>query len=113
LFRHQDGFEHRGTERPAGKRLSQSSRQRQAVAASKSDEDVECQVSCVIPVFSRSAARAPPARYPDSPVPAVSAERPNASLVAILLVPFWHPFVAWLIAVVGISALRAAFPPER
>ena len=32
---------------------SQNSRQRQADAASKSDEDVGCQVSCVIPVFSR------------------------------------------------------------
>jgi hypothetical protein len=41
---------------------------------------------------------------------AVSAERPNASLVAILLVPFWHPFVAWLIAVVGYLGLRISRP---
>ena len=31
----------------------------------------------------------------------VPAERPSASLVAILLVPFWHPLVAWSIAMVG------------
>jgi len=36
----------------------------------------------------------------------VSVERPNASLMAILLVPLWHPFFAWLIAVVGVLGLR-------
>jgi hypothetical protein len=33
--------------------------------------------------------------------PVVPVERPNASLAAILLVPFWHPFVAGAIAMVG------------
>jgi hypothetical protein len=50
-----------------------------------------------------------PADFPLGDVnlqPAVSAERPTASLVAILLVPFWHPFVAWLIALVGFLGLR-------
>jgi hypothetical protein len=37
--------------------------------------------------------------------PAVSAERPRASLVAILLVPFWHPFVSWSLALVGFLVL--------
>jgi hypothetical protein len=41
---------------------------------------------------------------------AVSAERPNASLVAILLVPFWHPFVAWLVAMLGYLGLRISRP---
>ena len=33
--------------------------------------------------------------------PAVPVERPNASLAAMLLVPFWHPFVACSIVMVG------------
>ena len=39
-------------------------------------------------------------------LPAVPADRPTPSPVAILLVPFWHPVAAWLIALVGLLALR-------
>jgi hypothetical protein len=50
-----------------------------------------------------------PADFPVDEVhlqPAASVERPNASLVPILLVPFWHPFAAWLMLFIGIIALR-------
>ena len=50
-----------------------------------------------------------PADFPLGEValqPAVRAERPMASLSAVLLVPFWHPFVAWSMALVGYLALR-------
>jgi hypothetical protein len=38
--------------------------------------------------------------------PAVSTKRPDASLVAILLVPFWHPFVDCFIAAIGFLGLK-------
>jgi hypothetical protein len=38
----------------------------------------------------------------------VPAERPTASLLATLLVPLWHPFVAVLMGIVGVGGLRYA-----
>jgi len=38
--------------------------------------------------------------------PASPAERPHASVGAILLVPLWHPFVAWGIVLVGFLVMR-------
>jgi hypothetical protein len=50
-----------------------------------------------------------PADFPAGEVnlqPALSAERPIASRVSVLLVPFWHPFVAWLIGFAGYLVQR-------
>jgi hypothetical protein len=44
---------------------------------------------------------------------AVPAARPDASLVPMLLVPLWHPFVAWAIGLVGALALRFGRPAAR
>jgi hypothetical protein len=52
-----------------------------------------------------------PADFPATNLAPVSpAARPNASLVAILLVPFWHPFVAWAIGLIGVLLSRAGRP---
>jgi hypothetical protein len=37
---------------------------------------------------------------------AIPVDPPSPSLVSILLVPLWHPFVAWFMALVGYVALR-------
>jgi len=39
-----------------------------------------------------------------------TANRPNASWLAIVLVPLWHPFVAWSIGLVGYLVLRFGGP---
>src|SRR5262249_11318932 len=55
-----------------------------------------------------------PAHFPAHDlVPVLPAERPNASLVAILLVPFWHPFVAWAIGLIGVLLSRVGRPTAR
>jgi hypothetical protein len=57
-----------------------------------------------------------PADFPGVEVelrPAVGAERPNASLLAILMVPIWHPFVAWWMIAIGLVGLRFGSPAVK
>jgi hypothetical protein len=44
---------------------------------------------------------------------AIPVDPPSPSLVSILLVPLWDPFVAWFIAVIGYVALRFGWPKRQ
>jgi len=57
-----------------------------------------------------------PADFPLGDVnlqPSVRAKPPTPSLVPLLLVPFWHPFVALLFVLIGILTQRLGRPAFR
>ena len=54
-----------------------------------------------------------PADFPDVEVDlqqVVVAKPPDASLLPLLLVPLWHPFIAWLMLAIGFVGLRFSRP---